>query len=351
MKLLLPVFLAMVLAVVFSCFGLYSYWNRADPEKTCAGCHEITASVSSMKHSSHRDLHCYDCHGTALENGIHSMREKANMVFSHVLNEKQNDEIRMNENQVLAVSERCVICHRAEYTRWKAGGHSADYADIFLDSAHNSMERLYWDCLRCHGMYYEGTIYDLVTPVSKIGPWKLKDPEKYGQPVIPCLACHQAHAENSLLSEFNGLVDSLADSYTNPVFGLYIRSDHIFLRADRLFIPEMYVNASLVKTSQGPSQALCIQCHSPGAFHRAGTSDDRTPTGVHEGLACNACHEPHSNDASRSCELCHPAISNCGLDVKTMNTTYFDPDSNNNIHFVLCRDCHGDIVPVKKSAR
>ena len=67
---------------------------------------------------------------------------------------------------------------------------------------------------------------------------------------------------------------------------------------------------------------LCVQCHSPNALHEAGSSDDRTPTGVHEGLSCTACHDVHSNDARKSCGKCHPAISNCKLDVTMMNTLH-----------------------------
>ena len=86
----------------------------------------------------------------------------------------------------------------------------------------------------------------------------------------------------------------------------------------------------------------CIQCHAPGASHQAGTSDDRTPRGVHEGLSCLDCHETHSNDARNSCNNCHPAVSNCNQDVTKMNTSYFDPNSPNNIHWVDCIDCHQD---------
>ena len=95
-----------------------------------------------------------------------------------------------------------------------------------------------------------------------------------------------------------------------------------------------------ILTSNDPVQKLCVQCHAPGAFHFVGTSDDRTPTGVHEGLGCSSCHEPHSNSAKNSCVSCHPAISNCGLDVTKMNTTYYYSNSPNDIHFVACTDCH-----------
>jgi hypothetical protein len=34
------------------------------------------------------------------------------------------------------------------------------------------------------------------------------------------------------------------------------------------------------------------------------------------------------------------------LDVETMNTTYFNPGSPYNIHFVSCKDCHGLVLPL-----
>ncbi len=95
-----------------------------------------------------------------------------------------------------------------------------------------------------------------------------------------------------------------------------------------------------MKVSDDPIMRNCVQCHAPNAIHQAGTSDDRTPRGVHEGLSCVACHELHSNDARKSCQECHPAISNCKLDVTKMNTSYADSKSPNNIHFVACTDCH-----------
>jgi hypothetical protein len=77
-----------------------------------------------------------------------------------------------------------------------------------------------------------------------------------------------------------------------------------------------------VKVSDDFRQRICVQYHAPNAFHKAGTSDDRTPWGVHEGLSCLSCHQNHSNEARQSCVYCHPAISNCGLDVTKMNTNF-----------------------------
>ncbi len=337
----LLIFLVIPITVLsISFFGFYTYWNNANPKNTCASCHEITPSVSTWQSSAHREVQCFECHGTALANGLHSLKEKTNMVFTHITDKKWNDDIRLNENQVLEVMDRCAKCHQSEYTKWESGRHSTRYSDIFLNSLHNSIERIYWDCFRCHGMFYEGNIYDMITPVSTQGPWELIDKKKSEHPAIPCLACHQVHTENELFPSLKNVQKPLAIKNRNPVFGLYIRSDKIFLRADRLPVPRMHQENESVVYSDDPSQFLCIQCHAPGAFHQVGTSDDRTPTGVHEGLSCGACHEPHSNNADHSCITCHPAISNCGLDVERMNTSFLNPGSVHNIHFVSCEDCH-----------
>jgi hypothetical protein len=113
--------------------------------------------------------------------------------------------------------------------------------------------------------------------------------------------------------------------------------------------PEINYHGVQVKIAPDPVQRLCIQCHSPNAFNMAGTGDDRTPRGVHEGISCLACHDPHSNSAIASCKNCHPAISNCKLDVEKMNTSYMDQSSRNNIHFVSCTDCHIKGRPVTKN--
>jgi hypothetical protein len=327
-----------VLAISF--FGFYNYWNHADPVETCASCHEINPSVSSWKDASHREIECFECHGTALSNGFHSLKQKGNMVLTHLADEKWNSDIELNEDRVLEVMDRCANCHQSEYSKWKAGRHSTTYENIFLNPVHNSVERLYWDCFRCHGMFYESDIYDLVSPISTIGPWELHDSEKAGQPTIPCLACHQIHTPNAPYQNLKQVQTPREIMTRNPSFGLYIRSDRIFLRADLLPLPEMFKEGKAIMISDNPSTALCIQCHAPGAFHGVGTNDDRTPTGVHEGLSCQSCHEPHSNNPKNSCVNCHQAISNCGLDVMTMNTTFYNPGSPHNIHYVSCEDCH-----------
>ena len=325
----------------------YMGWNSANPERTCASCHEITPSTEIWQLSAHREVSCSDCHGTALVNGFHSLKEKAGMVFTHLGSKESQIKVGLNEEGVLAVMDACVKCHRDEYKSWQAGGHSAVYADIFLNEQHNAMERPYPDCFRCHGMYFDGNIADLIEPISSEGPWNMKDPDKKDLPVIPCLACHPIHMENDIQRHPASMNDPDAIFYErsdrNPLTGLYLRSEQMHLRVDMLNTPEMYLAESRVLVSDDPIQRLCMQCHAPNWAHEAGTEDDKTPTGVHEGLSCRACHRDHSNNPSHACKTCHPAVSSCGLKVETMNTTYFDRESPFDIHSMTCLDCHAPI--------
>jgi hypothetical protein len=102
-----------------------------------------------------------------------------------------------------------------------------------------------------------------------------------------------------------------------------------------------------VKISRDPRQALCYQCHAPIATRQVRSGDDRTPLGVHEGLSCYACHENHSMRTRASCSNCHPRLSNCGIDVETMDTTFKSTQSPHNVHFVKCTDCHTQGIPKK----
>lgn len=340
-----------ILVVVLS--TSYTIWNSAEPQNSCASCHEISGSVETSSHSSHREIKCDKCHGAALSNGWHSLKEKVSMLFIHFSENKKNEDIRLTEDQIIRMIDRCKNCHRTEFADWRSGGHSVTYKQIFLDEKHNKMETPYWDCFRCHGMFYEGNIYDLIEPVNKKGPWKLKDAGRADLPVIPCLTCHEIHTMNETRKQVSNLRNPKAIFYEREkrdiYFGLYLRADKMFLRADKLGDPKIFELGKEVTTSGEFTQNLCVQCHSPNYRHEAGTSDDRTPTGVHEGLSCNSCHAPHSNNAKDMCDNCHPAISNCGLDVRIMNTTYASSESPFNIHHVNCSDCHPKGIPVKKN--
>lgn len=350
-KLILLMTILMVAVISFG--GFYSYWNYASPEQTCASCHEIRGSVHSFAQSSHRELHCKECHGTALSNGIHSLKEKGKMILNHV-GDRIPETIRMNEEQMLAIMSDCKRCHSSEFANWEKGGHSATYEAIFLDEKHNKDEQLNFDCLRCHGMFYDGATPDLVEPVNKEGPWVLLDSKKTKDPTIPCMACHKIHTEGGT---------TIKPDYANPDSIFYAQSSNeinlsFYDRHEKMHIPstmlpklQLFEEGNSVDVSNDYIMRNCVQCHAPNGWHEAGTSDDRTPRGVHKGLSCSACHEPHSNSAKNSCSQCHPAFSNCKIDVTIMNTTYAYSKSPNNIHWVSCEDCHNGNRTIIKSNR
>ena len=350
-KTILLIFSIILLFGLVGFGSFYTYWNSASPYNTCASCHEIELRVESHANSSHQNLTCKECHGTALSNGFHSLKEKGMMVVNHV--RKTNIEtIRMNEEQMLDVMNNCERCHTAEYANWKSGGHSMTYGDVFLNEKHNTTEQINFDCLRCHGMFSSKSVDELVEPLKVKGPWKLKDKELMHKSAIPCMACHQIHQEGKPKSQ---------PDYANPQEAFYNRKAEkpgltFFDRHEKINInvvdlPKLKLtdNNLEVAVSDDPIMRNCVQCHAPNAAHLAGTSDDRTPRGVHEGLSCTACHEPHSNDARNSCSKCHPPMTNCNLDVTQMNTTFKDKNSKNDIHFVSCTDCHKADDPRLKS--
>jgi hypothetical protein len=41
-------------------------------------------------------------------------------------------------------------------------------------------------------------------------------------------------------------------------------------------------------------------------------------------------------------------MSNCGLDVEKMDTTFLAATSKHNVHWVKCADCHPKGIPKKK---
>ncbi len=114
-------------------------------------------------------------------------------------------------------------------------------------------------------------------------------------------------------------------------------------------MPAMKEGDRPVKMSLDRRQALCYQCHAPRPGNEVFSGDDRTPVGVHEGLSCLACHSKHGLQTRASCNGCHPRLSNCGIDVEKMDTTFKATDSRNDVHRVACVDCHAKGVPKRKT--
>ena len=283
----------------------------------CASCHEMKAQYDRWHASSHKGVSCAECHGGA-------KWQHANRAIAHVTGDLP-EQFQLANADVQEMTDRCRTCHRQEHAAWSRSPHRASYSRIFTDTKHNSKLLLMEDCLRCHGMHYEGGISDVVLPVSRTEPWRLVRPELAQQPSMPCLACHDLHREGK---------QSLA---------FFDRRSRQHIPLPDLQIPSMLDGTRPVKMSPDPRQGLCYQCHAAAASRQIFSGDDRTPVGVHEGISCLACHNQHDQSTKASCASCHPKMSNCRLDVEKMDTTYASKTSKHDIHRVKCNDCHDGV--------
>jgi len=318
----------------------------------CADCHEMASSVGAVHESPHYNAQCTDCHEATTGDKLRHIR-------AHIAG-RMPEGVHLREADARRMMTKCQGCHEHEYASWHAGPHSATYSAIFTDAKHNAKRRLMDDCFRCHGMYFDGAMRDLVQPQNTRGPWRLMRAELAGEPVIPCQSCHWIHREGSPQSKPASRI-SVAGPAVRDSLAFYDRREEMHFRAASLPIPVLYDGPHKLKISGDPRQAVCYQCHAPrqpdtnsiaavtGFGPQARSGDDRTPMGVHEGLSCLACHSGHNENAWASCATCHPALSNCGLNVEEMDTTFADPRSAHNIHWVKCADCHRHGVPPSKN--
>lgn len=341
--------LLVILCAILFLPGASLYYSYSGG-KSCTKCHEIWQPYRDWHESAHRNVACSECHGDVmtLDTGYHL--KNLRQLVAHIRG-KIPEQVRLKTDDVLQIQKRCSKCHREEYATWSSGPHGVTYAKILLSNDHNSQTLLMDDCLRCHAMHFQGSIRDLVTPLAKEGPWRLLDTRLADQPAIPCLTCHQMHRHGDPLSPGIAKPDDAGprQEITRPSLALFDRRQQDYVSLDRLSLPQMYQGARPVKISPDQRQALCYQCHAPDATAQAGSGDDRTPLGVHEGLSCFACHEKHGQTTRASCTTCHPQLSNCGLNVETMDTTFKNAKGSHNIHTVKCADCHTNGVPKKKA--
>jgi len=208
------------------------------------------------------------------------------------------------------VGEDCATCHSKEHRVWALSLHAASASDALLNVEHNKAEVLTNECVHCMSPFQEKvTIGALVTPLNTKGPWKLLPAASKWQS-IGCEVCHDPTSKAPVMLAFY-----------NGTTGAY----------------EPVADAT----------ALCEKCHQPG------TDDSRDLKGsVHEGIGCVGCHlrRGMAIDPRGSCGSCHPSVDvGKHPDVTTLDTTYRDVNSKNNIHFVTCKTCHPKgIPPIKK---
>lgn len=328
-----------------------SLYYESGAGRGCTSCHEMQPLYDHWQVSSHRGIGCEKCHGGALTPDVSFHWNNARRVFSHVRGDLP-EHVGFANRYVTAMTEQCSNCHRQEYAAWQSGPHSASYTRIFLDKKYNAENLPMDDCLRCHGMHFEGGIRDLIAPVSRTGPWRLLRAELANVSSMPCLTCHEMHREGQPMqkTDAEGRVPGPRQEIARPSLAFFDRRTERYIPLAELPMPALLEGARTVKMSKDQRQALCYQCHAPMATRQVGSGDDRTGLGVHEGISCLACHEQHGQKTRASCASCHPKMSNCGLDVEKMDTTFFSSNSKHNIHWVKCADCHLKGVPKKKAA-
>jgi RNase P subunit RPR2 len=315
----------------------------------CSRCHEMGSPVARWQSSTHRNVPCSGCHGDALTTDPNFHLTNARRVVEH-WNGDEPETARLRPADVFAMLPRCRKCHQQEFAAWSTSPHAAAYKNIFLDEKHNRTRHLMDDCLRCHGAHFDGGIRDLVQPLNHQGPWTLRRAELSDQPVIPCLACHAMHRRGSPLEQHRLEARTLGSRQEKfrPSLAFFDRRAMAPVPAALLPLPSLRDGERAVKISPDQRQALCYQCHAPLSTGQVFSGDDRTPVGVHEGISCLGCHEKHRQTTRASCANCHPRLSNCGIDVEKMDTTFAKPGSKHNIHTVKCADCHPKGVPPRK---
>ena len=328
-----------------------SVYYAAAGGKACMRCHELEPAYHSWAASAHRSVQCKECHGSIFSTDLAFHLNNVRQLWTHLRGQVPERLLIQQRDISRGMSERCGRCHQQEFAAWAAGAHHATYERIFLNAEHNTNRLLNDQCLLCHGMFFEHSIRELIQPLDRRGPWHLATASiQPREAAIPCLACHQMHRPGTPL----GLLPKA--TATNPsgpapsyaVF--YDRREQMHLRAELLPLPAMRDGTRPVRVSPDARQAVCYQCHAPDHTFQTRSGDDRTCIGVHEGLSCFACHAGHDLDARASCAQCHPRLSNCGLDVATMDTTFKAATSRHNIHFVKCADCHVDGVPARSKS-
>jgi len=336
------------LAVVLMVPGASLYYESGGGTG-CTKCHEMNQVFDLWHASSHRDVSCSKCHGGAFTPDPAFHFNNATRVYYHLRGDLP-EQIKIRSVDMDTMVERCRSCHRQEYAQWQAGPHSATYERIFTNKTHNTNHLLMDDCLRCHGMHFEKGIRELVAPLDRTGPWRVIPPGMAQKPAMPCLTCHTVHRSGPQLKKVGeeGRIEGPKQEINRPSLAFFDRRSQRHIPVSELPLPVMLEGNRVVRMSPDRRQAVCYQCHAALATRQVGSGDDRTPIGVHEGISCLSCHLKHGQKTRASCAECHPKMSNCGLDVEKMDTTFFNPDSKHNIHWVKCADCHPKGVPKKK---
>jgi hypothetical protein len=266
---------AVVLPVLFGAVMFLpsaSVYYRYSGGRSCASCHEIWHPYTDWHTSTHRNVLCSECHGDVLTLNAGFHLKNIRQLFSHIRGEIP-ERVRLKADEVQQVNARCAKCHRQESADWAAGPHAVTYKEIFVDESHNRKVHLADDCLRCHGMHFEGGIRDLVTPSDTKGPWRLYDTKLANQPTVPCLACHQMHREGNPLIRptLKPTTPGPIQEISTPSLALFDRRELDYVALGQLSLPSMHDGIRTLRISPDIRQALCYQCHAPLVTRNVGS--------------------------------------------------------------------------------
>lgn len=250
-------------------------------------------------------------------------------------------------------SKACQTCHPREWADWSQSGHAMTLSAQLLNPDHDSSELLDQTCVKCHSAEL-GTVKigDIVQPLDQTGPWKLVGQYANAGDTssIPCLECHQQHAVKpaGLLPGMDFADESTFYRNVTPpqTTNLYVYDAFAQKYVDpQPIAPVMNQDGQPIPISDTRANRVCYTCHAtdlaesnlfepntpPQGDNTVSTGDDRTLTGVHQGIPCVTCHMPggsHTFDPMSSCSQCHHAVSGAtaSLDYVThVRTSYTDP--------------------------
>jgi hypothetical protein len=247
-------------------------------------------------------------------------------------------------------SKSCQNCHPQQWNEWSRSGHAMTLSAQLLNTAHNSEEQLDQTCVKCHSAEL-GTvdIGQIVQPLDMTGPWKLvgQYANSGDTPAIPCLECHQPHGPKP-----SGLLPGMdfgdeSSFYRNvpapQVTNLFIFDAFAQKHVDPQPIAPVMNGPQAVPIPDTLTNRVCYTCHAtdmaasnlfepntpPSGDNSIGTGDDRTLTGVHQGIPCVTCHMPngsHTFNPMSACGQCHNQGTTVTLDFATRaHTSFNDP--------------------------
>ena len=247
--------------------------------------------------------------------------------------------------------ERCKSCHRQEFADWQAGPHGATFAQFSWTQKQNRQRLLMDDCLRCHGSQFEGGMRDLVTPhryARAVADDGCAVDQSAGDsvPELPPDAPARRTAPQAIATA----AASVGARRDPPAFACAVRPARASARCGSRPAASADPGRRAAGADEpGPASGALLPVPR-AARHPAGRIGRRPHGHGHprRHQLPGVPSEARRNHA-RVVRSCHPRLSNCGLDVEKMDTTFPSPKSAHNIHFVKCADCHTKGVPKRRT--